>query len=76
MGSVGRGSVILEWAAVLVTLIAAALTTLGYDPYNVYFFNVSSIMWALWAFLIGKPSIVVVNLGMLAIYSIGTIIRI
>jgi hypothetical protein len=72
----GRGTVILEWAAVAITLTAALLTTLGYDPYNVYFFNIASIMWVIWAFLTKKSSILIVNLGMLVIYSIGTIIRV
>lgn len=66
----------LEWTATIITLAGAILTTLAIDPLNVYMFNLGSLLWAFWAILEKKYSILIVNMGMLLIYVSGSLIRI
>lgn len=70
------GKKCIEWFAVFVTLSGAIATTLSYEPYNVYLLNFGSVLWTIWAIFDRKPSIIIVNLGMLLVYSYGTILRI
>lgn len=65
----------LEWFATLITLIGAGLTSLHYDPYNVYLLNFGSLLWIIWAVLEKRFSIAVVNAGMMIIYILGTLER-
>lgn len=67
---------ILEWLATLVTVGAALATALSIDPLNIYLFNIGSVLWLTWAIRIKRASLVVVNVGLLAVYVYGFIVRI
>jgi hypothetical protein len=67
---------ILEWSATIVTVGAALATALSIDPLNIYLFNIGSVLWLVWAFRIKRASLVVVNVGLLAVYVYGLIVRI
>jgi hypothetical protein len=67
---------ILEWSATIVTVGAALATALSIDPLNIYLFNIGSVLWLVWAFRIKRASLVVVNIGLLAVYVYGLIVRI
>jgi hypothetical protein len=67
---------ILEWTATIVTVGAALATALSIDPLNIYLFNVGSVLWLAWAIRIKRASLVVVNVGLLAVYVYGLIVRI
>ncbi len=64
-----------KWAGTFVTLIGAVLTTLAIDPINIYFLNIGSILFLIWAFLIKDKAMIAVNAGLLTIYIIGVTIR-
>ena len=67
---------ILEWTATIVTVGAAIATALSIDPLNIYLFNIGSVLWLAWAIRIKRASLVVVNVGLLAVYVYGFIVRI
>jgi len=67
---------ILEWSATIVTVGAAIATALSIDPLNIYLFNIGSVLWLVWAIRIKRASLVVVNVGLLAVYVYGLIVRI
>ena len=67
---------ILEWLATIVTIAAALATALSIDPLNIYLFNIGSVLWLVWAVRIKRVSLVVVNVGLLAVYVYGFIVRI
>ena len=67
---------ILEWLATIVTIGAALATALSIDPLNIYLFNIGSVLWLVWAVRIKRASLVVVNVGLLAVYVYGFIVRI
>jgi hypothetical protein len=67
---------ILEWSATIVTVGAALATALSVDPLNIYLFNIGSVLWLAWAVRIKRASLVVVNVGLLAVYVYGLIVRI
>jgi hypothetical protein len=67
---------ILEWSATIVTVGAALATALSIDPLNIYMFNIGSVLWLVWAVRINRVSLVVVNVGLLAVYVYGLIVRI
>jgi len=67
---------ILEWSATIVTVGAALATALSIDPLNIYLFNIGSVLWLAWAIRVKRASLVVVNVGLLAVYVYGLIVRI
>lgn len=67
---------ILEWVATIVTIGAALATAMALDPLNIYLFNIGSILWLIWAIRIKRLSLIVVNIGLLAVYVYGFIVRI
>lgn len=68
---------VLKWLGTGFTVLGALLTSLtGYDPWNVYAFNLGAIFW-LWASIrMQDAALMAVNASLLTIYVIGTIIRI
>jgi len=66
---------VLEWLATIITLGAALATALSIDPLNIYLFNLGSILWLIWAVRIKKPSLIVVNVGLLSVYIYGALVR-
>jgi hypothetical protein len=71
-----RLNTILEWIATIVTVGAALATAMALDPLNIYLFNIGSILWLIWAIRIKRLSLIVVNIGLLAVYVYGFIVRV
>ena len=61
----------LKWSATAVTLAFAVLTAAQITPLNIWFANISSVMWLVWALRIKEWSLVAVNGGLLAVYFSG-----
>lgn len=66
---------ILEWTACVLTLAGAICTSLQYDPLNIYLLNTGSFIYLIWSIRINKPSLMVINGGLLVIYAVGFILR-
>lgn len=67
---------VFKWVATFVTLAGALATALAMDPLNVILLNVGSALFLVWGVLIKEKAIILVNLGLLAIYGFGIAIRI
>lgn len=65
----------LEWTATFTTIAGAIFTVLKWDPLNIILLNTASLIFAIWAWRINKPSLIVTNGGLLIIYLTGIIIR-
>ena len=61
----------LEWVATAITIFGAYLTAINNHPLNLYFLNVGSFLWLIWAIRTKKLSIALVNGMMLGIYLYG-----
>lgn len=70
------GLAVLKWLGTSFTILGALLTSLtGYDPYNVWAFNLGSMFW-LWAAVLMKESaLIAVNAVLISIYVVGIVIR-
>ena len=66
----------LKWLGTGFTILGALLTSLGgFDPYNVYAFNLGAGFW-LWASVrMRDAALMAVNASLLSIYVIGAILR-
>ena len=62
---------VLKWSATVLILIGAVLTSFAIDPANIYFMNVGTLVWLIWALRIKDKALIVVNAGLLVIYIIG-----
>jgi hypothetical protein len=67
---------ILEWSATAFTVAGALTTALSVDPLNIYLLNLGSILWLIWAVLIKRTSLIVVNSALLAVYVYGFVLRV
>lgn len=65
----------IKWIATIVTLMGAILVSLDIQPLSVYMMNLGAFLFLVWAILVKEPALVVVNVGLLFIYTIGTIFR-
>ena len=67
---------VLKWLGTGFTILGALLTSLGgFDPYNVYAFNLGAGFW-LWASVrMRDAALMAVNAALLSIYVIGAILR-
>lgn len=67
----------LKWLGTAFTILGALLTALeGFDPLNVYAFNLGALFW-LWASVrMRDAALMAVNASLLTIYVIGAILRI
>lgn len=65
----------IKWIATIVTLVGAILVSLDIQPLSVYMMNLGAFLFLVWAILVKEPALVVVNVGLLFIYTIGTIFR-
>jgi hypothetical protein len=59
---------ILKWSATVLILIGAVLTSFAIDPANIYFMNIGTLIWLIWALRIRDKALIVVNAGLLVIY--------
>lgn len=66
----------LKWKGTAFTILGAVLTSLtGFDPYNVWAFNIGAISWLAAAVMMKDSALITVNAVLLTIYALGTIIR-
>lgn len=67
----------LKWLGTAFTILGALLTALqGFDPWNVWAFNLGALFW-LWASVrMRDAALMAVNSALLTIYVIGAILRI
>lgn len=68
-------NLVAKHTALITTLGGAVLTALGLDPINVYLLNLGSLLYLYWSLTVRDWNLVAVNLGLLTIYSVGSIIR-
>lgn len=68
-------TVALKWSAAVITLIGALMTSMAFDPYNVWTLNLGSVLFIIWSFRIRDLAMITVNLGLFAIYTGGTVWR-
>lgn len=66
---------VIKWAATAITLLGAALVTFDIQPWSVYLLNTGAFLFLVWGILIKEKAIIAVNFGLLAIYTLGVIIR-
>ena len=66
----------LGWISCALTLTGAVLIAIKCEPYSVYVMNTAAVLYTYWAWRKGEMSLMTVNLGLLTIYSYGTLIRI
>ena len=64
---------VLQWGAVLLTVIGAVLASLNRYPHNVFALYSGTVLWTIWAVRIGTWSLIVVNGLLLIIYFVGVI---
>jgi hypothetical protein len=64
----------LKWVATVVTLAGALLTSLDIHPINLYVLNIGTVIWLIWAIRVKETSLIVVDIGLLAIYVLGLFI--
>jgi hypothetical protein len=56
--------------------MGAGMTSFGgFDPYNIFIYNIGSLGWVVWSIREKKYGILIVNIGMLLIYFLGTLKR-
>jgi hypothetical protein len=61
---------VLKWSGCACILSGAILTSLRM-PYNVYLFNLGSLLYAIWGFRVKEMNIWLLNTVLLVIYSYG-----
>jgi hypothetical protein len=66
----------IKWVATGFTLGGALTTSLGIDPLNIILFNLGSMLFLWWGFLIKERALQVVNGGLLLIYLTGMLMRV
>lgn len=64
---------IIKTVALWVTICGALLTAFQVVPYNIYFGNLGSLLYATWAYKARDFNIAAVNLAMLVIYATGLV---
>ena len=64
-----------KWAACAFTLVGALFTSLRWDPFNIWFLNVGSLLYLIWSLRIREWNLVAINAGLLTIYAVGLFIR-
>ena len=67
---------ILKWTACLITMCGGLATVWAIDPLNVFLLTTGGIVYLIWSIRIREWSLVVVNTAMLAIYGVGTVMRV
>jgi len=67
---------ILEWSATAFTVAGAVAIALALDPLNIYLLNVGAVLWLIWAVMVKRTSLIVVNAALLTVYVYGFVLRI
>lgn len=66
---------IIKWIATIVTLVGAILVSLDVQPWSIYMMNLGAFLFLVWAILVKEIALIIVNVGLLLIYTIGTLSR-
>ena len=66
---------VLKWAACVVTLTAAVMTSLEYTAFNREAFAVGAALYLLWSVRIRELNLIVINAALLVIYGVGLLIK-
>jgi hypothetical protein len=66
----------IKWIGTVFTLGGALTTSLGIDPLNIILFNIGSLLFLWWGYLIKEKAMQVVNAGLLLIYLTGMFLRV
>lgn len=66
-------TLVLKWLGLVFAVAGALLTSLNYFPYNIYCFNLGSLLYFSWACRIRDLNMMLVNGSMLVIYFFGLI---
>lgn len=61
----------IKWVACIITLIGASFSAFNFYPYNIIVLNVGTVLYLIWSFRIREYSLVVFNIGILIIYTLG-----
>ena len=64
-----------KWAATIVILIGAVLTSLNVYPHSAIALNSGAFLYLIWAILIKDLAMITVNGGLLLIYTVGLAIK-
>jgi hypothetical protein len=64
---------ILQWTATVFTLVGAIAASCAIFPLNIWLLNAGTVAWLLWSIRQRSPSLIVVNAGMLTIYTVGAL---
>lgn len=64
-----------KWAATIVILLGAVLTSLNVYPYSAIALNLGAFLYLIWAILIKDLAMITVNGGLLLIYTVGLAIK-
>jgi len=67
---------ILEWSATAFTVAGAVAIALAIDPLNIYLLNVGAVLWLIWAVMVKRTSLIVVNSALLTVYAYGFVLRV
>ena len=70
-----RTKTILEWSATAFTVAGAVATAIAIDPLNIYLLNLGAVLWLIWAVMVKRTSLIVVNAALLTVYVYGFILR-
>jgi len=71
-----RPDVLIKWLATAFLIIGAVLTSGNwYYPWNVVFFLLGNLAWALVGFMWRETSLIVLNVGITLIYVVGMLVK-
>jgi len=65
----------LEWSATAVCIAGAIFTSLNYYPLGPILLNFGTLLWLIVSIMWRKPSLIVINATILAIYTVGLAIK-
>lgn len=66
---------VAKHTALFSTLVGALFTALAWDPMNIWFLNLGSVLYLYWSYTVRDWNLMAVNAGLLTIYLFGAIIR-
>lgn len=64
---------LIKWIATIVTLVGAIFVSLDVQPWSIYMMNLSAFLFLIWSILVKELALIIVNVGLLLIYTIGTL---
>ncbi len=61
----------LKWLATAALIVGAVLTSMDIRPWNIWAFNVGNLAWIVVGIMWREWSLIVLNVGLTAIYAVG-----